>query len=86
MKLTYRDVTREWLKNSYLNSHQVKTRNYYEHDGIRYFVDCKKVVLDYTNYEKDIAVWLENSFGGKIYLLPKVNEPKRYKNCWLFIP
>lgn len=81
MKLNYRDVTREWLKNSCPNSHKVKTRNYYECDGIRYFVDGKKVVLDYTNYEKDIAVWLENSFGGKIYLLPKVNEPKGIKTA-----
>ena len=64
MKLNYRDVTRKWLKNSCPNSHKVKTKNYYEHDGIRYFVDGKKVVLEYTNYEKDVAVWLENSFGG----------------------
>lgn len=79
MKLNYRDVTREWLKNSCPNSYQLKTRNYYEHDGIRYFVGGKKVVFDYTNYEKDIAVCLENSFGGEIYLLPKVNELKGVK-------
>lgn len=81
MKLKYRDVTRDWLKNSCPNSHRLKTRNYYEHDGIRYFVVGKKVVFDYTNYEKDIAVWLENSFGGKIYLLPKVNELKGIKTA-----
>lgn len=81
MKLNYRDVTREWLKNSCPNSHQLKTRNYYEHDGIRYFVGGKKVVFDYTNYEKDIAVCLENSFGGEIYLLPKVNELKGVKTA-----
>lgn len=74
MKLKYRDVTRELLKNSCPNSHLLKTRNYYEYDG-------KKVVFDYTNYDKDIAVWLENSFGGKIYLLPKVNEPKGIKTA-----
>lgn len=82
MKLNYRDVTRGWLKNSCPNSHKVKTRNYYEHDGIRYFVGGKKVVFDYTNYEKDIAVCLENSFGGEIYLLPKVNELKGIKNLY----
>lgn len=81
MKLNYRDVTREWLKNSCPNSYQLKTRNYYEHDGIRYFVGGKKVVFDYTNYEKDIAVCLENSFGGEIYLLPKVNELKGVKTA-----
>lgn len=81
MKLNYRDVTREWLKNSCPNSHQLKTRNYYEHDGIRYFVGGKKVVFDYTNYEKDIAVCLENSFGWEIYLLPKVNELKGVKTA-----
>lgn len=82
MKLNYRDVTREWLKNSCPNSHQLKTRNYYEHDGIRYFVGGKKVVFDYINYEKDVAVWLENLFGGEIYLLPKVNDPKGIKNLY----
>lgn len=75
MKLNYRDVTREWLKNSCPNSHRVKTRNYYEHDGIRYFVDGKKVVLDYDIREKTVALWIENVLGGELYLLPRINEP-----------
>ena len=74
MKLNYKDVTMQWLKNSCSNSHEVKIRYYYEYDGVKYFVDGKKVVLDYSLYEKKIAEWLCILFGGDIYLLPRIND------------
>lgn len=76
MKLNYKDVTMQGLKTSCSNFHEVKIRDYYEHDGVKYFVDGKKVVLDYSLYEKKIAEWLCILFGGDIYLLPRINEPK----------
>lgn len=54
MKLNYKDVTMQWLKNSCSNSHEVKIRDYYEYDSVKYFVDGKKVVLDYSLYEKKL--------------------------------
>lgn len=72
----YQDVTEEWLTKAKPNSHRVKNQNYFETvDGKKYYVDGKNVVLDYSEKEKEIAVWLENTFGGEIYMLPRINKP-----------
>ncbi len=34
------------------------------------------VVLDYSPHEKEIAELLEKEFGGEIYMVPRVNNPK----------
>ena len=34
------------------------------------------VVLDYSTKEKEVAEWLENTFGGEIYMVPRINNPK----------
>lgn len=45
----YQDITEEWLKKATPNSHKVKSRNYFEtRNRIKYFVDNKNVVLDYS--------------------------------------
>lgn len=72
----YSDVTKEWLNNATPNSHKVIDRQYFEKDDIRYDVDGKNVVLDYSSKEKEVAEWLENTFGGEIYMLPRVNNPE----------
>ncbi len=75
-KTHYNDVTQEWLDNATPNSHIVQDKDYFESiDGNKYFVDGKNVVLDYSNKEKEVAEWLENTFGGEIYMLPKINKP-----------
>lgn len=71
----YTDITKEWLKTATPNSHKVEDRQYFEHEGNRYNVDGKNVVLDYSLKEKEIAEWLENTFGGEIYMMPRVNKP-----------
>lgn len=71
----YTDVTSEWIINAKPNTHIVKDRKYFEHSGIKYKVDNKNIVLDYSNNEKDVAIWLENTFGGEIYMLPRINKP-----------
>ena len=51
-------------------------KNYFKDSkGFKYKVDGKNVVLDYSKKEKDIAIWLEKTFGGKIYMLPRINKP-----------
>ena len=71
----YTDVTNEWIINAKPNTHIVKDRKYFEHNGIKYKVDNKNIVLDYSNNEKEVAIWLENTFGGEIYMLPRINKP-----------
>lgn len=72
----FKDVTQEWLENATPDSHVVQDMNYFEtHDGIKYYVDGKSVVLDYSLEEKNVADWLENTFGGEIYMVPRVNNP-----------
>lgn len=74
-KPQYINVTKEWVKNATPNTHQVKDKHYYIHENVRYKVDGKNVVLDYSNKEKEIAEWLESTFGGEIYMVPRVNKP-----------
>lgn len=76
VRRNYQDVTKEWLDRANPNSHRVKDRNYFEaKDRIRYYVDNKNVVLEYSKKEKEVAEWLENTFGGEIYMLPRINKP-----------
>ena len=72
----YIDITSEWLETATPNSHIVEDRQYFEYKGNRYNVDGKNVVLDYSLKEKEIAEWLENTFGGEIYMLPRINNPE----------
>lgn len=72
----FEDITVEWLDKANPNSHKVLNRNYFEQNNIKYKVDGKNVVLDYSKNEKEIAGWLEKTFGGEIYMLPRVNNPK----------
>ena len=71
----YLDITKEWINNAKPNSHKVKNRHYFEYEKIKYRVDNKNVVLDYSDKEKEVAIWLENTFGGEIYMLPRINIP-----------
>lgn len=71
----YKDITQEWLENATPNSHQVSDMNYFIYNEEKYVVDSKNVVLDYSKYEKEIAEWLENTFGGELYMVPRVNKP-----------
>lgn len=80
-KTNYIDVTDEWLKLATPNSHKVLDRTYFEHNGIKYFVDGKNIVLDYSSKEKEVALWLERTFGGEIYMLPRINKPDGIKTA-----
>ncbi|MBU0279340.1 hypothetical protein [Gemella sp. zg-1178] len=44
--LTYKSVKYEWLKN--YKEPKVTDMNYWEYEGVKYFVDGKHVVLDYS--------------------------------------
>lgn len=73
----YRNITKSFMKKSTPNSHKIKDAEYFE-DAKRnkYYVDGKNVVLDYSESEKNVANWLKETFGGEIYMLPRVNIPE----------
>lgn len=77
----YIDATNEWLKNAKPNILPVKEQLFFEYEGCKYYVDGKNVVLDYSNKELEIAIWLKNTFGGEIYMLPRVNKPDGIKTA-----
>ena len=77
----YKDVTKEWLKNSKPNIHRVLKRKYYLHKGIMYKIDGKLVVLNYSKSEYETARWLQKTFGGRIYINPQINYPKGIKTA-----
>lgn len=70
----YVSVKKEWLKHSKKGS--VSDMEYWEQDGIKYHVDGKHVVLDYSEKEKDVAEWLAQKIGFKVQMAPRVNFPK----------
>lgn len=70
----YVSVKKEWLKHSKKGS--VLDMEYWEQDGVKYHVDGKHVVLDYSEKEKDVAEWLAQKFGFKVQMAPRVNFPK----------
>lgn len=70
----YVSVKKEWLKHSKKGS--VSDMEYWEQDGVKYHVDGKHVVLDYSEKEKAVAEWLAQKFGFKVQMAPRVNFPK----------
>jgi len=42
-------------------------------------VDKKNVILDYSKKEKEVAIWLVNTFGGIVKMIPRVNNPEGIK-------
>ena len=79
--MAYRELANKCIKNYNLKNHKVIEAKYIEKDGVKYYVDGKNVVLDYSKKELEVANWLVNTFGGKIYMLPRVNYPKNIKTA-----
>ena len=71
----YIDITDTWIKSANPNSHEIKEKHYYEYQGKKYYVDNRNIVLDYSKKEREVAEWLKETFGGEIYMNPRVNKP-----------
>ena len=75
----YLDITKDYKCLSY---YEVRDTKYFkDSNGNKYYVDDRNVILDYSKKEKEVAIWLSNTFGGKIYMLPKVNKPDGIKTA-----
>lgn len=75
----YYDVTEIWSNTATPNSNKIIDAKSYVHNGVRYKVDGHNVVLDYSNQEKEIAKWLESTFGGQLRMNPRINYPEGIK-------
>lgn len=77
----YVDVTQQWLKSINIKTQNVIDSKYFKYNNEIYKVDGKNIVLEYSQKEKKIALWIVNKFGGKIYMIPRVNKPKNIKTA-----
>ena len=77
----YIDVTKEWLDEATPNDGIVTEASFYSNDKNKYYVDGKNVVLDYSKQELEVAKWLLDTFGGNIYMLPRINNPSGIKTA-----
>ena len=83
-KTNYIDVTDEWIKNK-VNHGKVLDSYYYISNNTIYIIDgSKKVQLNYSKKELEIAEWLVNTFGGTLYMKPRVNYPFGIKTADYF--
>ncbi|MGQ7457107.1 CdiA C-terminal domain-containing protein [Streptococcus suis] len=51
-------------------------RDFWEHGGNKYQVDGHDVVLDYKPIEKETALWLSQTFGRHVEMVPRFNKPE----------
>ena len=79
----YINITKEWL-NNHGNEKVVEEAKYYESNSIKYYVDNKNVILDYSKHELEIATWLVNTLGYEVKLLPRINVPEGIKTADYF--
>ena len=56
-------------------------KSYIIKDGTVYIYDGKNITYDISHGEIDCARWIIETFGGKIYILPKINVPNGIKTA-----
>ncbi len=78
-KSKYLDITEKTLNNDN-QKYKLKEQLYYvDEEENRYNVDGKYVILNPTEREKEVANMLGSLYGGKIKIIPRINEPKNIK-------
>ena len=74
---SYVSVKEKWLSNVDPGKAKVSEMNFWEHNGHKYQVDGKYVVLDYSQKEKEVGEWLSQTFGKHVQMAPRVNFPEK---------
>lgn len=69
------DITKEW-KTTEQKISKIEDMLEYIIDGNTYVVDGKKVLLDYSTHEKDIAQLIANETGKEIKMVPRITYPQ----------
>lgn len=75
----YIDITEETLSKGKQKYKLTEQQYYIDEDGTRHNVDNKYVILKPTEREKEVANMLGELYGGRIKIIPRVNEPKNIK-------
>ena len=71
-----KDITNEWKIVSPDKAKIVTDLTEYEVDGVVYKVDEIHVVLDYSQYEKEIANILAGKYGREANMIPRISYPQ----------
>ena len=74
---SYVSVKDKWLSKADSSKAKVSEMNFLEHNGQKYQVDGKHVVLDYSQKEKAVGEWLSKTFGKHVQIMPRVNFPEK---------
>ena len=74
---SYISVKDKWLSNVDPSKAKVTEMNSWEHNGQKYQVDGKHIVLDYSQKEKEVGEWLSKTFGKHVKMAPRVNFPEK---------
>ena len=72
----YTNAIEKWKAEATPNSHPVEDLTEYTINGVRYSVDGKNVILDYSPKEKSVAELLQKEFGGEIKMIPRILKPQ----------
>lgn len=72
----YSSVKDDWLKDVDPAKAKLTDRDFWEHGGNKYQVDGHDVVLDYKSIEKETALWLSQTFGKHVEMVPRFNKPE----------
>lgn len=75
----YIDITEEIIKKDKQDFKLIEQQYYIDENGNRYNVDGKYILLEPTEREKEVANMLGELYGGKIKIIPRINEPKNIK-------
>lgn len=73
------DSIREWQEVSKRKSKNVDDLQSWKYKDVEYKVDGKHVVLDYSNYEKEVADVIANKYGKDVKMVPRVLNPPGIK-------
>lgn len=68
------DITREWTASS--KEGKVSEMREYKVNGESYKVDGKRILLDYSTHEKEIAKIIAKESGRNIQLVPRITFPQ----------
>lgn len=75
--MKYQDITNQYITKK---DYKIKKQKYYiSDDGIKYNVDGKHVLLEPTKREIEVAKLLGETIGGKVNIIPRINQPEGIK-------
>lgn len=72
----FSDVTDKWISEATQGKGKVTDSKSYTTGGIKYNVDNKHVILDYSAREKEVADLIAEETGMEVHMVPRVLNPK----------